>query len=191
MKTTLRQYAAKGFTLIELLIVVIIIAILAAIAIPQFGNSTNEAADAALDANLNTVRSAIELYRVQHNNNFPAQVAPTAPAAGVCTGVSSTAGVTTQAAFVAQLTNYSNRAGQTCSVPAIGFDYGPYLRAIPRDPASAADVAAATNVAVTAASFAGAPPDATLPGWRFNTADGRFEMNSVALDRNNTPYWRH
>jgi prepilin-type N-terminal cleavage/methylation domain-containing protein len=69
MQTTLRQRAMRGFTLIELLIVVIIIAILAAIAIPQFSNSSGDAQEAALDANLATMRSAIELYRVQHGNS--------------------------------------------------------------------------------------------------------------------------
>lgn len=190
MKNSFRQFAAKGFTLIELLIVVIIIAILAAIAIPQFGNSTREASDASLDANLNTVRSAIELYRVQHNNNFPAQVAPTAPAAGVCTGTSSAALVNTEAAFVAQLTNYSNRAGQTCSVPATGFDYGPYLRAVPRDPVTPANDVAGDDVVVTGTVFS-ADPAANGKGWRFNTVDGRFQMNSASTDRNSVAYFNH
>ena len=61
MSISLRQRAARGFTLIELLIVVIIIAILAAIAIPQFSNSSGDAQESALDANLATMRSAIEL----------------------------------------------------------------------------------------------------------------------------------
>ena len=190
MNPTIRQYAAKGFTLIELLIVVIIIAILAAIAIPQFGNSTNEAADAALDANLNTVRSAIELYRVQHNNNFPAQVAATANAAACVGGTSVAVAAGTEAAFIAHLTQYSNRAGQVCSVPAVGFDNGPYLRAIPRDPVTAPNLATGDDVLVTAAAFA-APAAAVVPGWRYNTQDGRFEMNSNAVDRNNVAFSTH
>lgn len=189
MNQTLRRYAAKGFTLIELLIVVIIIAILAAIAIPQFGNSTNEAADAALDANLNTVRSAIELFRVQHNNNFPGQVAATAST--TCTGGTSVAlEAGTEAAFIAHLTQYSNRAGQVCSVPAVGFDNGPYLRAIPRDPVTPANDQNGDNVVVTTVVFA-ADPAAATPGWRYNTQDGRFQMNSNAVDRNDVAFFRH
>jgi general secretion pathway protein G len=190
MKSTFRQFAAKGFTLIELLIVVIIIAILAAIAIPQFGNSTNEATDAALDANLNTVRSAIELYRVQHNNNFPAQVGA-ASAGGACPGNSPVLVAGTEAAFIAHLTMVSNRAGQVCSVPAVGFDNGPYLRAIPRDPVTPANNAAGATVAVTTVVFPAGAPAAGVPGWRFNTVDGRFQMNSPALDRNNVAFFNH
>ena len=44
---TLRRAGPSGFTLIELLIVVIILAILAAIVIPQFSSSTADAKEAA------------------------------------------------------------------------------------------------------------------------------------------------
>lgn len=193
MKTTIRQYAVKGFTLIELLIVVIIIAIMAAIAIPQFGNSTDEATDAALDANLNTVRSAIELYRVQHNNEFPGRVAATAAATGSganqCPGTVTALTANTEAAFIAHMTQYSNRAGQVCSVPAIGFDFGPYLRAIPRDPVTPANTATGNAVALVTTALV--DPSAAVGGWQYSTLDGRFRMNSNALDRNNTPYFQH
>ena len=78
MNRSFRQLAAQGFTLIELLIVVIIIAILAAIAIPQFANTSNDAQSSALSANLSTMRSAIELYRVQHKNVYPSIAASNA-----------------------------------------------------------------------------------------------------------------
>ncbi len=55
-----------GFTLVELLIVVIILAILAAIVIPQFSSATRDTQESALDANLAGLRNAIELYKVQH-----------------------------------------------------------------------------------------------------------------------------
>ena len=72
------KFAQRGFTLVELLIVVIILAILAAIVIPQFSSSTTDANEAALDSNLNALRSAIELYKAQHNGVYPGAVAATA-----------------------------------------------------------------------------------------------------------------
>ncbi len=65
------KLAQRGFTLVELLIVVIILAILAAIVIPQFSSSTVDANEAALDSDLNALRSAIELYKAQHNGLYP------------------------------------------------------------------------------------------------------------------------
>ena len=46
----------KGFTLIELLIVVVIIGILAAIAIPKFANTKDKAYVAAMKSDLATLR---------------------------------------------------------------------------------------------------------------------------------------
>ena len=180
MTTTVRHYAAKGFTLIELLIVVIIIAILAAIAIPQFSNTSNDAQEAALDANLATVRSAIELYRVQHNNKYPS-VAVSTGGGTPCTtagGVVGTGDVNSDAAFREQLTGFSNAAGVTCSVSAAGFIYGPYLRTMPNEPVTNN----AAIVVVTAANAA--EPSAATGGWRFNNVTGKFQANSNAVGRN-------
>ncbi|HBE69657.1 MAG TPA: hypothetical protein DDW52_16045 [Planctomycetaceae bacterium] len=60
----------SGFTLIELVVVIIIIAILAAIAVPKFIDRASEARDAATRQSLSTLRSAIELYRVD-NQAYP------------------------------------------------------------------------------------------------------------------------
>lgn len=56
----------KGFTLIEILLVVAIIAFLVAILVPSIGNFGADAKNKAVRADLNTLRSAVELYRINH-----------------------------------------------------------------------------------------------------------------------------
>lgn len=61
----------KGFTLIELMIVVAIIGILAAIAIPKFANLINKSKEGATKGALSTVRSAIQVYYGDNEGWFP------------------------------------------------------------------------------------------------------------------------
>ena len=63
--------AKRGFTLVEILIVVVILGILAAIVIPQFTQASTEAKTNSLCSDLQTLRSQIELYKVQHNDTLP------------------------------------------------------------------------------------------------------------------------
>ena len=99
--------AKSGFTLVEILIVVVILGILAAIVIPQFTEASTEAKLSSLCTDLQTVRSQIELYKIQHNDNPPAA-----------------------ANFVAQMTGKTDVDG---TVNASGA-YGPYLQKMPTNP---------------------------------------------------------
>jgi len=62
----------KGFTLIELMIVVAIIGILAAIAIPNFLSFKDKATRGTVIANLETIRSALSQYSADaQDNKYP------------------------------------------------------------------------------------------------------------------------
>jgi len=63
----------KGFTLIELLIVVAIIGILAAIAVPNFLNAQIRAKISRVQSDQNAYATAMEMYQLDHNNHFPHQ----------------------------------------------------------------------------------------------------------------------
>src|SRR5258706_5473999 len=60
----------KGFTLIELLIVVVIIGILAAIAIPKFANTKEKAYVASMKSDLRNLVTAQEAYFSDNNSAY-------------------------------------------------------------------------------------------------------------------------
>ena len=82
----------KGFTLIELLIVVVIIGILAAIAIPKFSNTKEKAYMAAMKSDLRNLITAEEAYFADNTTYSAVQTA---------INYNSSAGVTVAIAVVA------------------------------------------------------------------------------------------
>ncbi|MGI9232624.1 MAG: prepilin-type N-terminal cleavage/methylation domain-containing protein [Woeseiaceae bacterium] len=158
-----------GFTLVELLIVVIILAILAAIIVPQFSAATDDANQSAYDTNIANVRAAIDLYRQQHNA-YPGAVTST----GTCTPTGSTndgAGANTEAAFLAQLRNYTNSAGVACDGTDANFRYGPYLKEdLPINPLGNPGIA---TVDVGNGGLLGLTSGGS-GGWQFDTVTGEF-----------------
>ena len=110
----------SGFTLVEILIVVIILGILAAIVIPQFTNASQDARKNSLTSQLQTIRSQLELYQVQHNGSYP-----------------------TLAQLWGNMTAKSNADGTTTGTPTLG----PYLQQAPSNPF--ANGATSTSVVVS------------------------------------------
>jgi general secretion pathway protein G len=61
----------KAFTLIEILLVVVVLGILGALVYPHFANARADAADKAARTQLQSLRSQIEMYKVQHGGTLP------------------------------------------------------------------------------------------------------------------------
>ncbi len=99
----------SAFTFIEVLIVVVIMAILAAVMIPQFTDSTKDANLSNARFNLQALRSQIELYRSHRNGLTPS-------------------------ATLAELLTTTDASGNQGT--GANFPYGPYLKSIPQNPYS-------------------------------------------------------
>jgi prepilin-type N-terminal cleavage/methylation domain-containing protein len=108
----------KGFTLIELLIVVVIIGILAAIAIPKFANTKDKAYVAAMKSDLRNLATYEEQYAADQNGTY---FAGTATSTVPLQGFSPSQNVTIIAVIVAgppqtwSATSAHSQSAKTCS----------------------------------------------------------------------------
>ena len=112
----------KGFTLIELLIVVVIIGILAAIAIPKFANTKEKAYIASMKSDLRNLVTAEEAYfadSVKYSSSVVCSTPPTAGTVAWCatqgnTLGTPTVGTGTQAGWTANITNLNTT--KSCAI---------------------------------------------------------------------------
>lgn len=103
MKSTM-HHKRTAFSLVELVIVIVIIGIIAAIAVPRFSSATTSANARQAQASVIILQNSIDLFIAEH-------------AAGALG--------TTGASIVTQLTTGTKGDGTA------GTDYGPYLRKMP------------------------------------------------------------
>jgi prepilin-type N-terminal cleavage/methylation domain-containing protein len=138
----------SAFTLIEVLIVVIIMALLAATIIPQFASTTNDAKKSSLNFNLQTMRSQIEMYKINHNATPPSLLK-----------------------FSDQMTKATDINGNTTGTNLI---YGPYIQGqIPTNPFNNLS----TIVAVADQTKDPTGVNGTS-GWQYNETTGGFFPNN-------------
>jgi general secretion pathway protein G len=103
----------RGFTLVEILIVVIILGILAAIVIPQFTNASTDARKASVRSIAQTLRSQVELYKLQHGDKYPTDT-----------------NLVGGAWVWEKLTGKTNYDGSTSGG---SLQYGPYMQSTPKN----------------------------------------------------------
>jgi len=126
----------KGFTLIELLIVVVIIGILAAIAIPKFANTKEKAYIASMKSDLRNLVTAEEAYfadSIKYTTSISCTNPAPAGAVSYCTTTGNTLGAVT--------TGTGTQAGWTTNVTNLNTSKscGIYIGAVtPTAPAAAA-----------------------------------------------------
>lgn len=155
----MKRGSRNGFTLVELLIVVIILGILAAIVIPQLSTSSDEAKESTLVTDIQMMRNAIDLYRVQHKDLYPGTIS----------------GQPSWDNFVMHMTTATDADGNS------GTDFGPYLRTgIPRNPVNDLDTG-------TEGTIPSAPDDST--GWYYDAATGEFRANSSGTGPSGIDYF--
>ncbi len=94
----------EGFTLIELLIVVVIIGILAAIAIPKFANTKEKAVVASMKSDLRNLAGAQESYWVENRTYYGGVIPAAAIPFNVSSGVSVVMVTATDAGWSARAT---------------------------------------------------------------------------------------
>jgi prepilin-type N-terminal cleavage/methylation domain-containing protein len=165
-----------AFTLVEILIVVVIMGILAAIVIPQFSQSSDDARYAATIQNLQSLRGQIDLYRNQHEGKFPGNPA----------------GANPDTDFAEQLTLPTNELGQRSSAGNQGFGdpnfpFGPYVHnRLPANPFNGSRTVQTVTAFPAAAPGGDTPTD---PGWVYEVTSGRIRINKTGSTPDSQAYW--
>jgi len=154
----------RGFSLVELVIVVVIIGVLSAVAVPRISSAAKGAKAEALLATLTNVRKAIDVYYAEHGK-YPGY----------------TPGTTTpnNTIFINQLMDYSSETGATNGVGNSTFLYGPYLRPpFPENPFNH------LSTVVVKANASVADPVKESVGWVAVLSDGAFYISAATTTLN-------
>jgi type IV pilus assembly protein PilA len=104
----------KGFTLIELLIVVVIIGILAAIAIPKFANTKEKAYIASMKSDLRNLITAQEAYFSDNNSTYASSTTALSTTYKSSSGVTVTVGTVSNTGWDATAAHSST--SKTCKI---------------------------------------------------------------------------
>ena len=145
-----RNLRIKGFSLAELIVVVIVLGILAATAVPRFSRGAAGVADSALAGDLAVLRNGIDLYASDHNGSYPSVEN-----------------------FDAQLTQYTDNAGNASPTQDSTHVHGPYLRKIPVLPVGPKGYKSSSAVIDAAKSHAGSVAGA----WIYDAKTGQIRAN--------------
>jgi general secretion pathway protein G len=160
-----------GFTLVELMLVVSILGILGALAMPMYQNHATQARESAAKSDLSTMRAQIELYKLQHNNVPPGYV--DGAAADLATLELQLVGTTTRTG-----------AASANKVRVDPYQFGPYLKRIPDNPFN--DLSTIAYVAAGADMAAAA--DGTSSGWLYKRETGEIRLNYTGTDSEGMAY---
>lgn len=168
----------KGFTLVELVIVVVIIGLIAAIAIPRFSNASAQAAEVALRSDLAKLRKAIDFYAAEHDGDWPA-----------LRNAGGGAGAQNGEAFTRQLTWYSAEDGQTSRTRDATYYLGPYIERIPPLPVGSR---AGQDAVSTINMFSTPGLAGENYGWEAEHYFGRIRANLPAdeIGSDGVPYYQ-
>ena len=162
----------KAFTLVEILIVVAILGILAAIALPQFQSHAQEAKEAAVKDNLRILRQQIELYAAQHNG-----VPPGHPNGDI-------SATPNWIIFFNQMLKTTNTSGQFANVGTPGYPLGPYLSEVPLNPFRGSQT---IKMVLNDEDFPAEPPD--IFAWVYKPATKEFRLDWPGTDKNGLRYY--